>query len=238
MSEPDVSHKRPNNPTGPFLFLGPVASWCLHLTTSSTEEVLSAEHTVCFPPGPVICRSQPTSVCDFIVLWLPRGSILSLRPSFKLQPALQFCAPLRASSLHLFCRFQLCIAALARLQEHKAESRRRCRSRAVSQSHLNLRSAPAASPPPIHFFSALLPTDALLDFVPSQPLCYLRPPLSSLFSSLCKLTSSLGLKTLRSKQITASCLCFGRPLDNPPGRRSCDICSVGVSTPAETLSGS
>lgn len=238
MSEPDVSHKRPNNPTGPFLFLGPVASWCLHLTTSSTEEVLSAEHIVCFPPGPVICRSQPTSVCDFIVPWLPRGSILSLRPSFKLQPALQFCAPLRASSLHLFCRFQLCIAALARLQEHKAESRRRCRSRAGSQSHLNLRSAPAASPPPIHFFSALPPTDALLDFVPSQPLCYLRPP--PLLPVFVSLQADIISRTQNAEVQTNHCvlLVLWPTPGQPPGRRSCDICSVGVSTPAETLSGS
>lgn len=45
-----------------------------------------------------------------------------------------------------------------------AESRRRCQTRAGSRSHRNLSAAPAASPPHIHLSSALLPTDALLDF--------------------------------------------------------------------------
>lgn len=122
-------------------------------------------NTLCiFQSGPVICRSQPTAFVDFIVLCIPRGFILSLS------------APFSCSSRR--CNFVLLGAPLPFISSDAsssasphwlaskklAESQRRCQSRAGSQSHRNLSAAPAASPPHIHFSSALLPTDALLDF--------------------------------------------------------------------------
>lgn len=94
----------------------------------------------------------------------PRGFILSLSAPFS-------CSSRRCNFVLLgaplpFISSDASSSASPRWLASKklAESRRRCQSRAGSQSHRNLSEAPAASPPHIHFSSALLPTDALLDF--------------------------------------------------------------------------
>lgn len=119
-----------------------------------------------FPVWPFICRSRPTAFVDFIVLCIPRGFILSLSAPFTRSSRccnfVLLCAPLP------FISFDASRSASSRWLASKklVESRRRCQSRAGSQSHRNLSVAPSASPPHSHFFSALLPTDALLDFFP------------------------------------------------------------------------
>lgn len=159
------------------------------LTATLTSTLAATDwwnkHIMYFPVG--LCHLPLTAhnVCGFHCFVHPaRLCFISLRPLFMLQPALQFCAPRRASSLHLFWSFQLCIAALARLQKASwITTGVSVPSRAESQSHLNLNAAPSASPSHIYLFSPLLQTDAWLDFFP--PTTPLNEPPYCRFSHLC-----------------------------------------------------
>lgn len=77
------------------------------LTATPTSTLAATErwnkHIMYLPVWPCHLPLTAHSVCGFHCFVHPaRLYFISLRPLFMLQPALQFCAPWRASSLHLF----------------------------------------------------------------------------------------------------------------------------------------
>lgn len=139
-------------------------------------------NTLCiFRLGSVICRSQPTAFVDFIVLCIPRGFVLSLSAPFSCSSRRCNFVLLGAPLPFISSDASSCASARWLASKKPAESRRRCQSRAGSQSHLNLNAARSALPPQIHLFSALLWTDALLLFSALSK----GPFVFCLFSHLC-----------------------------------------------------
>lgn len=113
-------------------------------------------NTLCiFRLGSVICRSQPTAFVDFIVLCIPRGFVLSLSAPFSCSSRRCNFVLLGAPLPFISSDASSCASPRWLASKKPAESRRRCQSRAGSQSHLNLNVAWSALPPHIHSFSAL-----------------------------------------------------------------------------------